>query len=260
MTRTIYAIGIGTGGLHQLTLEAIDALGRLNAVLVADKGEAKSDLVELRRQVLATHAPQRPTVIEVPDPERGDDASRDRAAYETAVRDWHAARVAAYAERIAALPENATVGFLVWGDPAFYDSTLRIIDAIAQQLPVDVRVIAGISAPQALAAAHRIPLNAIGRSIHITTGRRLVAEYSPGLGDVVVMLDGHLRCLELIEHHGDLQIYWGAYLGSAHEALIAGRLREVADQLRTTRAALRDAHGWIMDTYLLRSAGVPAAG
>ena len=34
--------------------------------------------------------------------------------------------------------------------------------------------------------------------------------------------------------------------------MVAGRLREVADQLRTTRAALRDAHGWIMDTYLLR--------
>ncbi|GAB3306488.1 precorrin-6A synthase (deacetylating) [Epidermidibacterium keratini] len=253
MTRTLFAIGIGTGGLHQLTLEAIDALGQLDAVVVADKGEEKSDLLELRRQVLERHAPQHPTVIEVTDPTRGDDASRDRPAYEAAVRDWHAARVAAYAEHLAALPDDATVGFLVWGDPAFYDSTLRIIDALAELLPLQVRVIPGISAPQALAAAHGVPLNAIGRSIHITTGRRLIAEYSPQLGDVVVMLDGHLRCLELAERYGDLQIYWGAYLGAPHEELLAGRLGDVGDQLRRTRAALRATHGWIMDTYLLRA-------
>ena len=41
-------------------------------------------------------------------------------------------RAAAYAEVIAAeLPDGGTVGFLVWGDPAFYDSTIRIVESVA---------------------------------------------------------------------------------------------------------------------------------
>ena len=35
------------------------------------------------------------------------------------------------ADVIAALPPETVVGFLVWGDPAFYDSTIRIVDAVA---------------------------------------------------------------------------------------------------------------------------------
>ena len=49
-----------------------------------------------------------------------------------------------------------------------------------------------------------------------------------------------------------LEVFWGAYLSTADEALIAGRLGEVAEQIAETRARLRAEHGWIMDTYLLR--------
>ncbi len=34
--------------------------------------------------------------------------------------------------------------------------------------------------------------------------------------------------------------------------LIAGPLGEVAEEITRTRAELRERHGWIMDTYLLR--------
>ena len=48
------------------------------------------------------------------------------------MRDWHAARAAAYAEVIRpALPNGGTVGFLAWGDPALYDSTIRIVESVA---------------------------------------------------------------------------------------------------------------------------------
>ena len=50
----------------------------------------------------------------------------------------------------------------------------------------------------------------------------------------------------------DLDIYWGAYLGTVDETLIAGRLTEVSSTIVATRAALRQRKGWIMDTYLLR--------
>jgi signal transduction histidine kinase len=50
----------------------------------------------------------------------------------------------------------------------------------------------------------------------------------------------------------DLDIYWGAYLGTPRQLLIAGDLRAVADEIVERRAAARAAAGWIMDTYLLR--------
>jgi precorrin-6A synthase len=52
-----------------------------------------------------------------------------------------------------------------------------------------------------------------------------------------------------------MQIYWGAYIGTPDEVLIAGPLSEVADTIRIRRAELREQHGWIMDSYLLRRLG-----
>jgi precorrin-6A synthase len=105
------------------------------------------------------------------------------------------------------------------GRSAFYDSTIRVVDAIGERLPIVTHVVPGISAFQALAAAHSIVLHAVGQPIHITTGRRLVDEWSPSLGSVVVMLDGHLACQGLVERAPDLLIHWGAYLGLPQQTL-----------------------------------------
>ena len=113
-------------------------------------------------------------------------------------------------------------------------------------------MIPGISSLQLLAARHKIILNRIGTSIHVTTGRRLVAEFAPELGDVVVMLDGDLACSALAADHPDLQIFWGAQLGLPDEQLVAGRLADVLAQIREVRSDIRAARGWVMDTYLLR--------
>ena len=66
------------------------------------------------------------------------------------------------------------------------------------------------------------------------------------------MLDGDLACGGLIEQHPDLHIYWGAQLGLLDQALVAGRLAAVIEEIGRTRAQIRAARGWIMDTYLLR--------
>ena len=47
-------------------------------------------------------------------------------------------------------------------------------------------------------------------------------------------------------------IFWGAYLGTADQILIQGRLGQVRDEIRRVRHEARVRHGWIMDTYLLR--------
>jgi precorrin-6A synthase len=123
-----------------------------------------------------------------------------------------------------------------------------------RELGVDLAltVLPGISSLQLLAARHQIVLNRVGQPIHVTTGRRLLDEYSAALGDVVVMLDGELACSGLVERFGDLMIYWGAQVGLDDEVLISGRLGEVIKKIRVSRAAVRESRGWVMDTYLLR--------
>jgi precorrin-6A synthase len=251
-------IGIGSGDPDHLTREAVAALNRVDVFLVADKGAAKQDLVGLREDLcraLITHDHYR--FVEVPDPERGPDRQRDATEYQAGVAVWHEARARRYAEIIAAeVDDSDTIGFLVWGDPAFYDSTIRIAESIRRLgVDLDLTVIPGISSIQLLAARHKIVLNRVGQPIHVTTGRRLRDEYSPTLGDVVVMLDGDLACGGLVERFGDLTIYWGAQLGLPDEVLISGRLSEVIDEIRARRVAVRMTTGWVMDTYLLRAPG-----
>lgn len=255
MSIQVLVIGIGTGNPEHLTGEAITALNRVDVFLVADKGGAKDDLVALRSEICRTFISGHPyRLVEVPDPARGPDEGRDAAHYRSAVELWHQRRAERYADTIRTeLGEVGTVGFLVWGDPAFYDSTIRIVERIERTgLQLALTVVPGISSLQVLAARHRIVLNRIGQPLHVTTGRRLVEEYRPELGDVAVMLDAGLACGELTATYPELWIHWGAQLGLPDEALISGRLVEVIDDLRRTRAALRQRRGWVMDTYLLR--------
>ena len=51
----ILVIGIGTGNPEHLTIEAVRALNAADLVLVPRKGEAKSDLAELRREICARY-------------------------------------------------------------------------------------------------------------------------------------------------------------------------------------------------------------
>jgi precorrin-6A synthase len=255
VTIQAFVIGIGSGNPDHLTREAVSALNEVDVFLIADKGAATHDLVALREEIcrtLISHDHYR--FVEVPDPKRGPDRERGAADYRAGVAAWHEARAWQYAEIIAAeVADGGTIGFLVWGDPAFYDSTIRIVESInALGIDLDLTVVPGISSIQLLAAHHKIVLNRVGQPIHLTTGRRLLDEYSPALGDVVVMLDGDLACGGLVEQFGELIIYWGAQLGLPDEALISGQLSEVMEEIRAKRGAVRESRGWVMDTYLLR--------
>jgi precorrin-6A synthase len=147
------------------------------------------------------------------------------------------------------LGANERAGLLAWGDPAFYDSTLRVLEALPD--PVDVEVVPGLSSIQLLAAAHRISLTRVGRPVHVTTGRRLRSGgFPPDCDDVVVMLDAECAFRD-VDPTG-VTIYWGAYLGSPHQILVSGDLAAVGDRIAATRAEARLRRGWVMDTYLLR--------
>jgi len=98
-------------------------------------------------------------------------------------------------------------------------------------------------------------LNRIGAPVQITTGRRLAAQPQPLSTDTVVLLDGDCAFKALADEQ--LEIYWGAYLGTPDEILLSGRLGEMSATIQQTRAAARERKGWIMDTYLLRKPTAP---
>jgi precorrin-6A synthase len=246
MARHIHVIGIGAGDPGYVTVQAIEALNHTQVFFAMDKGEAKSDLVGLRREICARFIREPGyRFVELTDPPRSNDVE-----YRAAVSDWHAARARIWATAIAAeLGANGVGAFLAWGDPSLYDSTLRILDAVAAEIDISYDVIPGITAIQALTARHRIPLNDVGEPVLITTGRQLRTH---GLaGSAVVMLDGECSFRGCPP---DTRIWWGAYLGTDDELLVAGTIREVGERIAALRAEVRAGHGWIMDTYLLRSA------
>ena len=238
-------IGVGPGDPDQLTIEALRALRTVDHVIVTEK--AADDPLALARQRLLAHHGIDVPVITIADPPR-DRSVRTvtRAGYETAVDDWHAARAEAWAAALAR--REGVAGFLVWGDPAFYDSTIRILDRL-EDLEYDV--IPGISSLQLLAARHRIVLHEVGGPIHITTGRDLTAAVDAGQTNLVVMLNRDLAPLD-DPRLDDWQIWWGANLGTEHEALVAGRLAEVRADLDDARRRVKEAAGWVMDVLALR--------
>lgn len=247
--RTLLAIGIGVGDPDYVTVEAINALNAVDVFFVFDKGESASDLTEARRVICERHIRDDGyRIVEIPDPPR----DRVTEQYRGAVDQWrdersHALEIALERE----LDDGQCGGILVWGDPALYDGTIRTIESIvdAGRLGLDYRVIPGISSVAALAARHRITLNQVGGTVLITPGRRL-GELTDSIDDVVVMLDSHLACEALRDQ--DFTLYWGAYLGSPQEVLIAGPLDKVIDEVKFTRRRLREENGWVMDSYLLR--------
>ncbi|ONH31297.1 precorrin 6A synthase [Pseudofrankia asymbiotica] len=244
---------MGVGDPESLTHAASRALASADVLFTVDKGEAKADLNALRAQVCAVYAGPGLRVVEVEEPER----DRAPADYRAEVRRWHAARAAVWADALLTeLDEGGRGAFLVWGDPALYDSSLRILDDIRERglVDVDVEVVPGISSVQALTARHRIPLNTVGGSVHITTGRRLAAEVA-GHDSVVVMLDGAAAWRTL--DADDWDIYWGAYLGAADEIALAGPLAELSAQIAAVKQEARARKGWIMDVYLLRRRPAP---
>ncbi|MFJ1968119.1 precorrin-6A synthase (deacetylating) [Streptomyces sp. NPDC087903] len=250
--RKIHVIGIGAGDPDQLTLQAVRALRGTDVFFLLDKGEVKNDLVQLRRDLLDTHVPEGTyRVVEARDPDR--DRSAGGAAYSPAVGDWRSARADIYERLIAEeLGESETGAFLVWGDPALYDSTLGILDEISERGAVAFThdVVPGVSSVSALVARHRTGLNRVGRPVQITTGRRLAEGFPEGVDDVVVMLDAHQTFRDYADQ--DIDIYWGAYIGTPDEILASGPIAETAPRIERLRAEARERKGWIMDTYLLR--------
>ncbi|MFT4012137.1 MAG: precorrin-6A synthase (deacetylating) [Paracoccus sp. (in: a-proteobacteria)] len=240
-------IGIGTGSPGHLTREAIAVMAMSDLILIPSKGEDKADLADLREALCQRVLPRPPLLLRFEMPRR-----EIAMGYRQGVEDWHDA-IARIWERVIRDHGAARPALLVWGDPSLYDSTLRIAARVARRLPLSLRVVPGITAVQALCAAHAVPLNEVADPVQITTGRQLrEGGWPTGLRRIVVMLDGEASFQTLAPE--GLRIWWGAFLGMPEQILISGPLDEAGPRILKARAEARARHGWIMDIYLLERA------
>ena len=247
--RTILVIGIGAGNPDYLTVQAINAMNRAGVFFMPNKGLEKSGLNTIRLGMLDRFVVEkRYRLVDFAIPSR---RQAETPEYRDAVQEWRDKLEAAYRTLFAELGEEGTGAFLVWGDPTIYDGTLRILkDMQAAGWDFAIEVIPGISAPQALAAQHQVTLNRVGEAITITTGRRVGEGEADGLSSAVVMLDNHQVFRRFAGT--EAEIFWGAYLGTADEILVAGPVAEVIEEIDRKRSEAQAQHGWIMDTYMIR--------
>ncbi|QFT91737.1 precorrin 6A synthase [Roseovarius sp. THAF9] len=243
MIDNLWLIGIGTGNPAHVTLEGADALRNAAVILLPTKGDDKEDLAHLRHDIIAASGSMA-RIVPFEYPVRDPDLP-----YIERVAAWHDEIARRWISALSGQSVDGPVALLVWGDPSLYDSTIRIAERLSPKPAI--RVVPGITAIQALTAAHAIPLNTVDGPVRITTGRQLrdcgLPQYET---TAVVMLDG-LCSFQQLEPDG-LHIWWGAYLGSDKQILIQGPLADVAAEIVKTRAQARAENGWIMDSYLLR--------
>lgn len=257
MTRHLDLIGIGPGNPEWLTVAAVHAIRDLDVLFVVIKEHDVDDLVEFRREILRRYrlesdGPLR--IVELQDPPRPWQSAPD---YKKAVATWRRQRLEQWTRAVEdGLGDGERGGFLVWGDPGLFESTLAIVKKMLVAVeadggvPIELEVIPGISSSLSLASRHQIPLNRQGRALQISPARLLADGMPKEVDDVIVMLDGR-RTFSLIDPTG-LDIYWAAYIGTPEEILISGDLAEVRDEILRARAEAEERLGWVFDTYLLR--------
>ena len=239
-----FLIGMGTGNPEHLTIEGIKTLKKMDLILLPKKNNQKKELLNIRKHICKTIIVKKTIIKEYNIPSR-----TQKKSYKESVNIWHQK----ISENILKIikknhSEKNKLGFLIWGDPALYDSTLRIISNL--KIKYKLKIISGISSIQALTSAHSISLNEIGESVLVTTGRKLRGEMFKNSKSVLVFLDGEysFKFLDLKHYY----IWWGAYLGMKKQILIKGRLSEVYKKIISRKKKAQTVNGWIMDTYLLK--------
>ncbi|WP_436399153.1 precorrin-6A synthase (deacetylating) [Roseobacter sp. S98] len=243
MIKELWLVGIGTGSPDHLTREGRTALRDAAAVLLPRKGPGKDDLARLREDLLASTGSEA-QVLPFDMPVRD-----ESLPYQERVERWHDEIATLWQDTLRGAEVDGPVALMVWGDPGLYDSTLRIAGRL-DPMPA-LRVVPGITALQALTAAHAVPFNTIDGAVTVTTGQQLRENGMPGgSSSVFVMLDGQCSFRQADTDH--CYIWWGAFLGMPEQVVLSGPVSEVAERIVALRAAERDRHGWIMDTYLLR--------
>lgn len=148
--RRLAGIGVGPGDPELVTIKAVRALRDADAILVPATEASGSAAGRAESIVLAACPEAAGRIVRVPFSMTGGGVTARRA------ESWRASADAA----ITAFEAGAThVAFATIGDPSVYSTFSYLAATVLERLhDVDVQVIPGITAMQALAAASRTPL------------------------------------------------------------------------------------------------------
>ena len=136
--KKIYLIGIGPGDPDYLTVQAINAMKKVDVFFLLEKSKRKGfDFLKIREEILKRYLDDgtyRVVTAEVPERTKGS------KPYKEEVKTWRQQKTQVITELIRDNMKGDESGaFLVWGDPSLYDSTLRIADRVSALLPLSVR-------------------------------------------------------------------------------------------------------------------------
>ncbi|MBP5075067.1 precorrin-6A synthase (deacetylating), partial [Pseudomonas chlororaphis] len=142
--KTLLIIGIGAGNPDYITMQAVKALNRTDVFFLMDKGQSKDALIDLRREICERYIEQPGyRFVEAQSPERLRGAEVD---YRASVAELNRDKQRTFERLIdEELADGETGAFLAWGDPALYDSTIRILQAILASGRCGVRASCGAS-------------------------------------------------------------------------------------------------------------------
>ena len=150
--KKILIIGIGAGNPEYVTVQAVKALNQVDVFFILDKGASKEKLTAFRQEICRRYIEDREyRFVDAASPEW----ERGTADYRSTIDELNRDKQAVFERLIGdGMADGECGAFLVWGDPSLYDSTIRIVEAIARSgaHAIEYEVIPGISAAQALAA------------------------------------------------------------------------------------------------------------
>ena len=126
--RRLLVIGIGAGDPEHVTAQAVRALNEVDVFFVVSKGDDTEDLVALRRR---SRALRRGSVLQDRRSARPAARPHGRRVRRGGGRLARAARASVWGAALRdELGEDGAGGFIVWGDPSLYDSTIDVLERI----------------------------------------------------------------------------------------------------------------------------------
>lgn len=191
---TLVGVGVGPGDPELITVKAVAALRTADVVLVPETDTGTGDIGRAE-QVVLTACPEAASRVQ-----RVPFSMAQRAGVGTKRRmSWEAS---ARAAEDAFAGGARRVAFATVGDPSVYSTFSYLADHVRAALPgLQVEVIPGITAMQALAAASRIPLveaREVLTLVPVTAGLEQLAEALEH-SDTVVAYKGGRHLPEVLD-------------------------------------------------------------
>ena len=247
--RHIYIVGIGTGNPEHMTVQAINALNKVDVIFIPSKGAAKAELADVRKDICQRYVTNDAIrFIDYAVPVR---QTADRS-YVQSVDDPGMHRFRRPTKGCSRIIwRKAEVPPFSSGRPQSlrqHHSHHRAGQGAGPRCPRLQRHSRNHQHP-GVDGKPPHSANLVGKPVQITTGRRLAESFQGIVETAVVMLDGEQAFSKVDDPDAYLL---GRLSRHKDEITIAGRLADVSDRIMATRAEARARHGWIMDIYLLR--------